>query len=140
MTTSQACLDRRAFPRHQIRDSSTVMLTPDKIISFRVLDISKSGLSFCYNGNGVDSRSMGKAVLDFFGEKIGVLDLPVRIVFDTQLDHAGAWFMDEETEAEIPYLRRCGIEFGELSDSHRRAIDNYIQDLSEEVKSNVVHA
>ena len=129
MTTSQAYLDRRAFPRHQISDSSTVMLSPDQIISFRVLDISKSGLAFCYNGKGVDSRIMGKAVLDFFGEKVGALDLPVKIVFDTEFDHGGVLFMDGETDEEIPYLRRCGIEFGELSESQEAAIDKYIYEL-----------
>jgi len=108
------------------------MLSPNRIISFKVLDISKSGLAFCYNSKEVDSRLMGKAVLDLFGEKIGTLDLPVRIVFDTQLNHDDARLMTEETDEGIPYLRRCGIEFGDLSDSQRIAIDEYIQSLGNE--------
>ena len=132
MNTAEAYLERRVFPRHPIRDSSTVMLTPDQIISFRVLDISKSGLAFCYNGKGVDGRSMGKAVLDLFGETVGALDLPVKIVFDTQFDYHDVMSTYEETDEEIPYLRRCGIEFGELSDSQKIAIDMYIKDLRNE--------
>ena len=93
------------------------MLSPDPIISFRVLDISKSGLAFCCNGKRVDGRLMGKTTLDLFGETVGALDLPVKIVFDTQFDYEDVLSIFEETDEEIPYLRRCGIEFGELSDS-----------------------
>jgi c-di-GMP-binding flagellar brake protein YcgR len=130
MTTSKHdYLERRAFPRYPIRDSSAVMLSPDAIISFRILDISKTGMAFCYNGRKLESKSMDKAFIAFFGEHVLATDIPVRIVFDKEIDKANVWFYNKEAAADFPYLRRCGIKFDNLSKDHEAAIDTYIHDL-----------
>jgi len=130
MTTSNPdYLERRAFPRHPIRDSSAVMLSPDAIISFRILDISKTGMAFCYNGRKLESKVKDKAFIAFFGENALATDIPVRIIFDKEIDKKNVWFYNEEVATEIPYLRRCGIKFDNLSKDQESAIETYIHDL-----------
>ena len=38
-------------------------------------------------------------------------DLPVKVIFDDEIDKANIWFSNEEEGATIPYLIRCGVEF-----------------------------
>ena len=117
--------DRRSVPRHQPRDSSTVMLSPDKIISFEFLDISKSGLAFCYNGTGLKSKLKDKAIVDFFGENAGAIDIPVQIISDTDFDTANVL----QSPRKKSDLRRCGVKFESLSNDQEVAINTYIQYL-----------
>ncbi len=126
MTTSNRQKEeRRNFPRYQPIDSSTVMLSPDSIISFKFLDISKSGLAFCYDGMGLRSKLKSKAIVDFFGEKAGATDIPVKIISDSDFDAQKVL----KTPRKMPYLRRCGVKFGSLSDDQKAAINIYIRGL-----------
>lgn len=130
-TTIQDFQERRICTRHPIRDSSAVMLSPDDIISFSILDISESGMSFSYNGRGLNSKLKDSAVLAFFGERVGASNIPVTIISDTEIDLKNVWIPEDMGGAAIPYLRRCGVEFGELSDMQKHAMNNYIQGLLE---------
>jgi len=105
------------------------MLSPDAIISFRILDISKTGMAFCYNGRKLESKVKDKAFIAFFGENALATDIPVRIIFDKEIDKKNVWFYNEEVATEIPYLRRCGIKFDNLSKDQESAIETYIHDL-----------
>jgi hypothetical protein len=42
--------NKRTFSPYPAGDSSAVMPTPGNIVSSCILDLSKSGLAFCYNG------------------------------------------------------------------------------------------
>ena len=129
-TSNQDYLDRRVFPRHPVRDSSAVMLSPDKVVSFSILDISKSGMAFSYNGIKLESKLQDEAFVDFFGDNGGGAEgLPVRIISDTELDKKNVWLLNEQAGVETPYLMRCGLEFAELSVEQETTLNKYIQSL-----------
>lgn len=65
--------------------SSAVMLPLMGVISYRVLDISKAGLSFCYNGKAQKSDGLNMA-MTFFSAIINAIDIPVQVICDTELN------------------------------------------------------
>jgi len=110
------------------------MLLPDGIISFCILDISQSGLAFCYNGSALKSKVNDTASVAFFDEKGGAADIPVTIISDTEFDkeQVKADYYDEEKngdQSEIPYLRKCAVQFDSLSSDQKLTINEYIKSL-----------
>jgi hypothetical protein len=111
-------------------DSSAVMLPLMDVISYRVLDISKSGLSFCYNGKA--SKSEGANIdMTFFSETVKLIDIAVQVICDTELNinHLPGQF--DSGDLRNPYLRRCGVKFNQLSFEQEETIKLYIQHIEE---------
>jgi hypothetical protein len=121
--------ERRNHPRHQNNDSSAVMLLPDSIISFCILDISQNGLAFCYNGTGLDSKLADNAFVAFYGENGGAANIPVKIISDIEFAKEDIKPDFKDDSAEIPYLRRCAVKFDSPSRDQELAITDYIQGL-----------
>jgi hypothetical protein len=107
------------------------MLTPGNIISYCVLDVSKSGLAFCYNANVNKSGLLDSAQVTFFTENVGSSEIPVQIVCDTELDEKQLPYQFKEHRSRTPYLRRCGVKFDQLSQEQESTIDQYIKYLRE---------
>ena len=122
--------DRRSFTRYTARDCSAVMLEPRNIVSYCILDVSRSGMAFCYNGTSDECKLVRNASVTFFGENIGSSDISVRIISDTAMDEEDlAWHPLWEDKSETPCLRRCGIMFDSPSQEQEDSIDLYIQGL-----------
>ncbi len=121
---------KRTFPRYLVKDSSAVILTPGNIISYCILDISKSGLAFCYNGKSNKSEVLKNVIATFFTEHIGTSNISVQIVCDTELSKKNIRHQSEANISKKPYLRRCGIKFNQLSQEQENVISGYIQHLS----------
>jgi c-di-GMP-binding flagellar brake protein YcgR len=121
--------EKRTFPRYKVSDSSAVMLTPGNIVSYCILDVSKSGLAFCYNGAVNESEMLDNALITFFTENLGSSDIAVQIVCDTELNEKMA-HQSQENRAKTPYLRRCGVKFKQLSREQESTISSYIEHLT----------
>ncbi len=130
MANKQPLQDKRACPRYLVSDSSAVILTPGNIVSYCLLDVSKSGLAFCYNGQSNENNVLKDAIATFFTENIGSSDISVKIVSDTELPEADCRSQKEPYISKKPYLRRCGIKFNELSQDQENMLNGYIQSLS----------
>ena len=109
-------------------DSSAVMLPLMDVISCRVLDISKVGLSFCYNGKARKSEG-SNITMTFFSAVMNAIDFPVQVICDTKL-HINN-FPDQFDSGDFgnPYFRRCGVKFNQLSFEQEEAIKLYIQHI-----------
>lgn len=123
--------ERRTEERHPVKDNSAVMLIPENIISYTLLDISESGVAFAYNGPGVEISLKAGGTIELFGEEVGLSDIKVKIISDSQLDKNDAVFDNQEQGAEIPYLRRCGLQFVNLNDNQKNVIKSYIKHSQE---------
>lgn len=121
------CHEKRSSTRYLSEDSSAVMLTPDNIISFCILDISTSGMAFCYNGKGLDRNLPENQVVTFFTEGNLSSEFPVQIISDTELDEETFSRLVEENKSTKSYLRRCGIKFKPLSQDQEDSINEYIK-------------
>ena len=122
--------DKRSSARYPVKNSSAaVLVTPGNIVSYCILDVSKSGLAFCYNGNTSESKITNNAIVTFLAENSSSVDIPVQIVSDTRLNENCLWQPTQEDRSNIPYLRRCGVKFDPLTPGQEDAISAYIQSL-----------
>lgn len=119
--------ERRMRRRFSVEDSGAVMVSPNSIISYCLLDISESGLAFSYNGTKAEKWIGKNCFLDFFGEDFSLENIPVKIISDNQLNPAD---LPPRVKEELaPSLRRCGIQFLGLTDTQKESFSNYIKML-----------
>jgi c-di-GMP-binding flagellar brake protein YcgR len=122
--------DKRSFTRYPSKNSCAVMLTPGHIMSYSILDISKSGMAFCYDGKANESKLLNNVTVTIFSENDIAPDICVQIISDTELDEAKTYHPAENIMHKNRHLRRCGIKFSSLSQSQENMINVYIQNLS----------
>jgi hypothetical protein len=115
--------ERRGKVRYPVKDSSAVLLSPDNIISYALLDISESGLAFAYNGPGTEVTLMSSGQIDLFGEVILVSDMKIKIISDTPMT-------SDDISESPPYLRRCGVQFVKMPSKQNKIISNYLSQLN----------
>lgn len=129
MMNSKNFHEKRLCPRYRAKDSSAVMLAPGNIISYCLLDVSKSGLSFCYNTLADENDELNDAVLTFFPENGGSTDISVQIVSDSELPKDVLLSSLDEDHSNIPYLRRCGVKFNLSSHVQEDTINAFLLHL-----------
>jgi len=122
--------NKRKSSRYSVMDSSAVMLPLMDAISYRVLDISKSGLSFCYNGKASKSEGLNMA-MTFFSDAVRSIDIPVQVICDTELNINELPDQFDSGYFRNPNLRRCGVKFNQLSFEQEETIKFYIQHIEE---------
>ncbi len=125
----QTFLEKRAFPRYPAGENSAVLLTPSNILSYKVLDVSKSGMAFCYSCSVEvnESNVQNKANLIIYDEHIGFFDVSILIISDSEMEKSDMWHQSGESQFTMPYLRRCGVEFKFLNPDDKEKLENYVE-------------
>ena len=117
--------NRRLTPRFKIPGSGAVHITQDQVISYKLLDVSKGGLAFCYREISAHEYWIGKErEINLFGTGFFIADLPVKIVSDNEFCHLEE---DQLFNKEIFHFRRCGIQFISLNMSQKNQVDSYVE-------------
>jgi hypothetical protein len=107
------------------------MLMPGNIISYCLLDVSKSGLSFCYTGKSLARKALHKiATMTLFAGNVGASDISVQVICDAELGNESGLHPFEKENSRKPYLRRCGVRFNSLSEDQAHIVNTYIESLS----------
>ena len=122
--------NKRKSSRYLIMKSGAVMLPLMDVISYRVLDISKSGLSFCYNGKPCKCEGLNMD-MTFFSDVMKSITIPVQVICDTKLYLNNLPDQFDSGDLRNPWLRRCGVKFNRLSFEQEEAIKLYIQHIEE---------
>lgn len=123
MASEQPIIERRQHKRYLVRDGTYAFLRPPANKIGQIIDISLSGLAFCYfSTNGASRDGNGLDLLA--DEGICLEDLPYTTIHDFVLPN-------EQPFSQITMRRRC-IKFGPLTAKHReylqRIIDKYGQE------------
>ncbi len=106
--------EKRKEKRYLVKGRAMALVSPNNIMPYQILDISRHGLAFAYAGK----EEWGDELLelDLFDEDDCRIDrLPIKIVADCPLDDSSS------------NLRRCGVQFGELSPSQQAQLEYFIQ-------------
>ncbi|MEW6428472.1 MAG: PilZ domain-containing protein [Thermodesulfobacteriota bacterium] len=106
--------EKRKEKRYMVRGRALALVSPNNIMPFQILDISRSGLAFSYNG----TEDWGNELLELelFDDEDFYLDqIPIKIISDIPVD--------DTSHA----LRRCGVQFGELSPNQQALLEYFIQ-------------
>ena len=86
-----------------------------------MIDISNGGLSFYYTGH---KDWVGDSVsMDFIDRPLFLIGIPVKIVSDKPYEKPSKGF-------NSLWLRRCGVQFTELTDKQQNDIKRYIDSVS----------
>lgn len=120
MQQNHAYVEYRTSRRFTVRERSSVVLLPDNISSERILDISEKGIAFAYRGRGLGNRVHDRAVVNIKAPNAGLSSVSVRIVSDCEIK-----MVDNDDDG----LRRCGLEFVDLSDDQLKMIAAIIEAL-----------
>ena len=106
--------EKRKFPRYIVKGRVIAKLSPNDIMPYQIIDISRNGLAFSYHG----SEAWGDELLELmlFDDENFYLDkIPIRIISDSPLDESSQ------------HLRRCGVQFGELTPNQKAQLEYFIQ-------------
>lgn len=132
MSKSNNKLERRIHPRYPVNDSGAVMISPNCIISYGLLDISLTGLAFTYNGKQAERWIDKKCTMDFFSEDFSLKGIPIIIISDRRLREDE---IPQESREAVPVLRRCGVHFIRLTSSQKTYLKNYLVQLDKGCRS-----
>jgi c-di-GMP-binding flagellar brake protein YcgR len=125
-------LERRGHPRYPVNDSGAVMISPNCIISYSLLDISETGLAFTYNGRQAERWIDKKCTLDFFSEDFSLKGVPIIVVSDRQIMETEIPRGEGEPN---PSLRRCGVHFLRLTATQKNYLRKYLIQLEKGCRS-----
>lgn len=106
--------EKRKYARFIVKGRATAILSPDNIMPYQIIDISRNGLAFSYEGHEAWGNELLELILlddeNFYLDKI-----PIRIVSDSPLDDSSR------------HLRRCGVQFGELTPGQEAQLEYFLQ-------------
>ena len=108
--------EHRKHKRFRVKNRSTVLLSPTTTLSYSVLDISDSGLSFNYTG--WEKWPTKGIKLDIIDREFFLEDIPVSVIEDIRFD-------DESKK-----LRRCGVKFTSLDKGKKAILRRYIASVA----------
>ena len=118
--------ERRSSPRIPTNDGSAVMMSSPNIISYSILNISKTGLAFCYCGSTDTIKVEDHTTITLFADHIGLTELPVVLVSDTELTENSLQSHEPKIISKRPYLRKCGVRFLAMSHEQEETVDSYV--------------
>jgi hypothetical protein len=108
--------ERRKHKRHSVNNNSAALLVfPTIILSYCVLDISYSGVGFCYAG--WENWPTEGLKIDIIDERFFLENIPISVINDVHLHH------------ESKKLRRCGVEFNSFEADRMAILSQYIERL-----------
>lgn len=85
----------------------------------QVIDINERGISFRYIAQ--DVRTQGVKELQLFGyrdDELKLDNVPCRIIYDIEVE--------KKILLSVPDIRRCGVQFLELSQHQRSLLEKFI--------------
>jgi len=85
------------------------MLPLINVISYHVLDISKSGVSFCYDGNAKKSEGSNMD-MTFFLDTARSINIPVQIIYDNDLNINHLPYQFESRDVQNPLFKKMWCE------------------------------
>ncbi|MCK5339927.1 MAG: PilZ domain-containing protein [Desulfobulbaceae bacterium] len=113
--------ERRRHERIPPRNNAVAMMTPSSLSPFGVLfsnvifDISESGCGFIYSGWEERPSSQKRLTFATIDDVIHVENIPIRVVVDVP-------FLEKKHFT----VRRCGVEFKDLTDDQREKLQAFI--------------
>ena len=106
--------ERRQSQRYLVKGRAVAVLSPNHILPYQIIDISRDGLAFSYHGQQKWDDELLQ--LELYDDENLFLDkIPIRIVSDCPLDESSR------------DLRRCGVQFGELTPSQEAQLEYFLQ-------------
>jgi|WetSurMetagenome_2_1015567.scaffolds.fasta_scaffold511808_2 hypothetical protein len=129
MAESEELKEQRKHKRFSPKDSAFAVSERFIFGVGMLVDISGSGVSFQYTYDSADDWDLlkGSVKLDLFKSKPSrsVIGIEGKVVYDTAVPWKIGVFGNYQ-------MRRCGVQFGELSRNQSSELDLFIKDFTVE--------
>ena len=115
----QTPVERRQHKRFNAREGAFALVKNHISRLGQIIDVSMRGLAFKYIANGRHAR--GRSELDIFlsGNRMHLKNIPFKTVSDFE--------MKSESPFNLVRMRRCCVQFGELTHIHVSQLEDFIQ-------------
>jgi hypothetical protein len=123
--------EHRKHQRYQVPEGSFVTLGPSKAVMGQILDISMGGLAFRYINNHSEAPKQESYADIYLTEgDVCVSSVPIRAVSDFDAPDTVTRKADGPLPVSCRGMRRCGVEFGEMTQSQVSQLAQCIQSQS----------
>jgi c-di-GMP-binding flagellar brake protein YcgR len=121
MTSSKQIVERRKQKRFQVPPGTFVALFPDYIRAGPVLDLSMGGLAFTYMSEEKPPNGLFELEIILPEQAFHLQGVPFSTISD---------FVREDVPSGYVTVRRCGVQFGELTDRQKHQLEYFIQNIA----------
>ncbi len=112
-------IDRREHERFKVKDGAIATPTSDLYKQGKIIDISKSGLAFCYKGKEDLSKEFAELAINISLKKFNLGNIPCRTIADLSLT--------DGSRLESELIRRCSIQFNDLTSIQTDQLEHFIE-------------
>jgi c-di-GMP-binding flagellar brake protein YcgR len=121
MDKNPAKPERRSAPRFHAKDGGEIVVFPHGVISYKLVDISETGLGFCYAATEDHGWIDSSCSIDLVGKNFSLEGIPAKIVSDRY--HTPLRITENGI---VPSLRRVGVQFVHLSSEQQKSLKRYL--------------
>ena len=123
--------ENRKYARYQVPEGSFVTLGPSSAIMGQILDISMGGLAFRYINNH-SKTPIQESYADIYLTEgdLCLASVPIRAVSDFDAPDTVTCKADGPLPVSCRGMRRCGVEFGEMTEAQMAQLTQCIQSQS----------
>ncbi len=121
MVSPEETADQRQNERFQVREGAFVLLGPDSTKLGRVIDISMGGLSFSHMGKARPPSDLVELDVFLIDADFYLEMIPFQVVSDFKTRH---------NPLSPITMRRCGVQFKELTYDQRSQLEHFIQNYT----------
>ncbi len=121
MTNTKARVEQRKHKRFRVQDGAFVILRPTDTGVGRLIDISMGGLTFDYVTRKAPSIEATELDIFLTDSDFRLYEFPCQSVWD---------LITYEIPTTAVHKRRCGVQFGELTQSQVFQLEHFIQNYT----------
>ena len=115
--------ERRKSDRFKVRDGAFAAIKPDNYIVGPIQDINRDGLAFRYLGKSGQIRESIEVDIFFSGMGFYLQNVRSKTISDFRIDKSAA-------NSSVT-MRRCAVQFWELTNNQTSQIDSLIQNFTD---------
>jgi c-di-GMP-binding flagellar brake protein YcgR len=126
MSPEEEMVDHREHIRYQVPGGSFVTIGSDEPIMGQIIDISMGGIAFRY----MDSKKLTEeSHLDMFLTEGDMClgQVPIKAVSDHEIPNTVLCKTVDEIPPSCRTMRRCGVQFGDLTQHQMSQLQQCIQ-------------
>lgn len=113
--------ERRSAPRYHAKKGGEIVVFPHGVISYKLIDISETGLAFCYAATEDHGWIDSSCSIDLVEKKFTLEGIPAKIISDRY--HTPLRITENGI---VPGLRRVGVQFVHLSSEQQKTLKRYL--------------
>lgn len=121
MTNTKAQVERRKHKRSEVQDDTFVLLRSDDTKLGTLINITMNGLTFHYIGREEALSELAQLGILLPDSHFYLFKVPCKIISDLKL---------YKNHPSPISMRRCGVQFGELTQSQASQLQYFIQNYT----------